>query len=177
MTERPLSTWTPSPNFKPGRSHPISCIILHSTGGGWEGAVQTLCDPRADNPPARTSAHYLVKKDGGIIHLVHESDTAFHAGYSSFKGQLYVNNFSVGIEQEKLGIDDPDEPFTEAQLASAAALCRAIMADYGIPAEDVVGHADVADGATPEQKAQHLKDHHDPGVAFDWAAFRARLTA
>ena len=174
MTPRPDSTWKPSPNFRTPRRKPVTAIIIHATAGECAGALRTLCDPRTDNPAARVSAHYLVDRDGTITHLVHESDEAWHAGESIWNGVPNVNDFSVGIEL--VNRNDGLDPYPEPQLAACAALVKAIMTDYGVQRADVVGHVDIVDGATPEDKAARLLLHSDP-KAFPWEDFRARLAA
>ena len=76
MNPRPDSEWIPSPNFRSPRRKQISCIVIHATAGGFEGALQTLTAANPDNPDGRVSAHYLIDVDGSIKHLVHESDEA-----------------------------------------------------------------------------------------------------
>ena len=86
---------------------------------------------------------------------------AWHAGASAFAGCESCNDFSIGIELE--GCDDV--AYTPAQYAELTAATRALMAAYpGITPLRIVGHADIAPGRKT-----------DPGPAFDWAGFRARL--
>lgn len=161
MGPRPESVWTPSPNFRSPRRAPVTCIILHATAGGFPGALRTLTDP--DNPEGRVSAHYLIDVDGKISHLVHESDEAWHAGVSAWKGTANVNDFSVGIEL--VNPNDGRTAYPEAQLAACSALVQAMIADYHVDPEDVVGHLDIAPGRKT-----------DP-AGLDFTAFRARLVA
>lgn len=175
MHPRPDAEWFPSPNFKP-RTKPISCAVIHATAtSGIDSPKNHLCDPCADNPTARVSAHYLIGKTGTIIHLVHESEQAWHAGESVWKGQKFVNGFSVGFEL--VNLNDGADPYPKDQIDALLALLVPICLDYGIKLEDVVGHKDIVDGATPEEKAARLKLHSDPGAAFPWADVRAALVA
>lgn len=158
MTPRPDSAWIPSPNFHAGRAHPISCVVMHATAtSGLDSPKAWLC-----NPDSKVSAHYLIDLDGTILHLVHESDVAWHAGESEWKGQPNVNAYSVGLEL--VNSNDEKMEYPEAQLAAAAALVVAICKDYGVKLEDVVGHLDIAPGRKT-----------DP-AAFPWDDFRGRLT-
>jgi N-acetylmuramoyl-L-alanine amidase len=88
-----------------------------------------------------------------------------------------VNDFSVGIELVNPGyLSDtgmrakhksggPERTwalYPEAQVSSCADVCRALMMTY--PIGDIVGHDDVS----PGRKL-------DPGPAWDWTGFKARL--
>ncbi len=107
----------------------------------------------------RVSAHFLVRRDGGIIQFVGCAKRAWHAGESVWRGRSRCNDFSLGIEVE--GSDD--DVFTSAQYAALSELTLAIIARY--PIEDVVGHGDVAPGRKT-----------DPGPCFDWVRYRASFS-
>jgi len=106
----------------------------------------------------KVSAHFLVRRDGGLIQFVPCAKRAWHAGDSSWKGKTRCNDFSIGIEMEGTG----EIPFTEAQYGRLTGLTRALLAHY--PIADIVGHSDVA----PGRKS-------DPGPHFDWARYRAMV--
>jgi AmpD protein len=106
----------------------------------------------------KTSAHFLIRRDGELIQFVSCGKRAWHAGASSWKGRARCNDFSIGIEVEGSG----EVPFTDREYDRLAALTRALKARY--PIRDIVGHADVA----PGRKS-------DPGPHFDWARFRGML--
>ncbi len=106
----------------------------------------------------KVSAHFLVRRDGGLIQFVPCAMRAWHAGESLWRGRVRCNDFSVGIEVEGTG----EVSFTDAQYKRLTGLTRALQARY--PIADIVGHSDVA----PGRKS-------DPGPRFDWARFRAML--
>ena len=106
----------------------------------------------------RVSAHFLIRRDGGLMQFVSVNDRAWHAGLSSFEGRVRCNDFSVGIELE--GTDFA--PFTALQYTTLSALTQALQARY--PLRDVVGHEHIA----PERKS-------DPGPCFDWPRYRASV--
>jgi N-acetyl-anhydromuramyl-L-alanine amidase AmpD len=54
-------------------------------------------------------------------------------------------------------------PYSEAQVAACAEICRYLMDEYDVQAEDVVRHADVAPGRK-----------NDP-LGFDMDGFRKRI--
>jgi N-acetylmuramoyl-L-alanine amidase len=148
-----------SPNFGPrvGVAGP-DMIILHYTGmESAEGAENWLC-----NPESVVSSHYLVHEDGRIIQMVRESDRAWHAGRSSWKGETDINSRSIGIELVNPGhfLGYPD--FPDAQIDAVITLCAGISARHGIAPERILAHSDVA----PGRKV-------DPGEKFPWERLAA----
>ncbi|MGP1615908.1 MAG: 1,6-anhydro-N-acetylmuramyl-L-alanine amidase AmpD, partial [Pollutimonas bauzanensis] len=59
----------------------------------------------------KVSAHFLVRRDGGIVQFVSTRKRAWHAGVSAFAGRERCNDFSIGIEME--GTDTA--PYTPEQ--------------------------------------------------------------
>jgi len=106
----------------------------------------------------KVSAHFLVRRDGGLIQFVPCAKRAWHAGESSWKGRRRCNDYSIGFEMEGSG----EAPFTDLQYERLAQLTRALQARY--PIAGIVGHSDVA----PGRKG-------DPGPHFDWARYRRML--
>lgn len=136
----------PSPNFDARR--PNFVVIHHTSDATAEESLAILTD-RA----RKVSAHYLIRRDGRIFHLVEELARAWHAGDSYWGGQRDMNSASIGIELDNNG----NEPFAEAQIASLLALLSDLKIRYNIPAANVIGHADIA----PGRKA-------DPSRFFPW---------
>ncbi len=129
-------------------------ILLHYTGmQSGAAAIARLCDPAAE-----VSAHYTVDQDGTVHAHVPEHRRAWHAGAGQWRGAGDVNSRSIGIEIVNPGHEFGLAPFPEAQVAAVVALGLQIVARYGIPAGNVVAHADIA----PDRKA-------DPGELFPWA--------
>ena len=143
-----------SPNFGPRRDGKVpDCVILHYTGmESGEAAVSWLCAPESE-----VSSHYLVHEDGQVVQLVREADRAWHAGKGSWKGIGDVNSFSVGVEIVNPGPLGGFPGFPDAQIDSVMTLVRDISARYGIAAERILAHSDVA----PGRKS-------DPGERFPW---------
>ena len=164
--------WLPSPNFdaRP-EGMAIDLLVVHAIslppgefGGPWIDALfQNRLDPEA-HPYFReiegreVSAHFLIRRDGGLRQYVSIDDRAWHAGASEWKGRTRCNDFSIGVELE--GADDV--PFAEPQYDTLAALTRALLERLG--ALDIAGHSDIAPGRKT-----------DPGPWFDWERFRAGL--
>jgi len=149
----------------------ISLLVLHSISlppGKFGGdAVERLFTNRLD-PQAhpyfreishmRVSAHFLVRRDGGLLQFVPVHMRAWHAGTSRWRGADRCNDFSVGVELEGCG----DTAFADAQYQCVIALARALTTR--LPLRACAAHSDVA----PGRKA-------DPGTRFDWARFYAGL--
>lgn len=106
----------------------------------------------------KVSAHFLIRRDGGVIQFVPCHRRAWHAGVSSWQGRTRCNDFSIGIELE--GSDHV--PFTEQQYLALVRLTRRLMRVY--PISHIAGHSDIA----PERKT-------DPGPFFDWSRYRAAI--
>lgn len=143
----------PSPNFDSRNGEVVDMLVLHYTGmpTGQE-ALFRLCDPSA-----KVSAHYMVEEDGRIYKLIEESERAWHAGVSSWRGHTNINARSIGIEIANPGHEFGYRLFPEEQMKAVIVLCQDILSRHPIPARNVVGHSDVA----PERK-------EDPGELFDW---------
>jgi len=102
----------------------------------------------------RVSAHFLIRRDAGILQFVSCQQRAWHAGASCFDGRQRCNDFSIGIELEGTDV----HPFEDAQYAALAQLTRTLRAHYPITA--VRGHEHIAPGRKT-----------DPGPAFDWKRY------
>jgi N-acetylmuramoyl-L-alanine amidase len=151
----PLITSRTSPNFDNRAVDGPTFLILHYTAMDTaEAALDRLCDPAA-----KVSAHYLVDEAGKIYNLVPEAKRAWHAGVSYWGGFRDLNSGSIGIEIANQG----DRPFTQPQMESVKQLCLWILSRYNIPANQVLGHSDIAPGRKP-----------DPGPLFDWQGLAAQ---
>ncbi|MDP3224964.1 MAG: 1,6-anhydro-N-acetylmuramyl-L-alanine amidase AmpD [Rubrivivax sp.] len=106
----------------------------------------------------QVSAHFFVRRYGGVIQFVSCDQRAWHAGVSQWRGRDNCNDWSVGIELEGLegGV------FEDAQYLQLARLLCALTRRY--PLFEAVGHEHVA----PGRKA-------DPGPGFDWPRLRSLL--
>jgi AmpD protein len=146
-------------------------VVLHSISlppGEYGGdAVERLFTNRLDCDAhpyfdglrgLRVSAHFLIRRDGGLLQFVSCDRCAWHAGQSEWRGRAQCNAWSIGIELEGL----EGQPFDPPQYRALARLLRALTAAY--PIEEVVGHEHVAPGRK-----------HDPGAGFDWALLARTL--
>jgi len=135
-------------------------LVLHYTVGNFESSLKMLTQP-SDRP---VSSHYLVRDDPVVTYqLVHESNRAWHAGPSFWKGHNNLNASSVGIEIVNPGwVKGADgvvvyAPFSEKQIDEVVALCKEIVARHDIKPDRIIGHSDIAPGRK-----------QDPGPLFPW---------
>ena len=140
----------------------IKVLVIHYTADDFDSSLATLTDKNV-------SSHYLIPAkppapDGKprIWQLVPESELAWHAGISFWRGTNRINDTSVGIELENRGWQKTSgvkhfTPFEPAQIAALVPLAKDIIARYNIRPENVVAHSDIA----PQRK-------DDPGPLFPW---------
>ena len=167
--------WCPSPNFNL-RPDPddISLLVIHNIslppeqfGGDHIQALFQNCLNPDDHPYFReihqltVSSHFLIRRDGSLLQFVPCDRRAWHAGISRFAGRENCNDFSIGIELE--GADTV--PYEEVQYATLTELTALLQSHYpAIKDVRITGHEHIAPGRKT-----------DPGPAFDWADYRARL--
>lgn len=108
----------------------------------------------------KVSSHLLIDRNGATTQFVEFDRRAWHAGSSEFRGRTACNDFSIGIELA--GTDD--SAYTDVQYQVLSAICKALMIEYKIGVECIVGHSDIAPGRKT-----------DPGPGFKWQAFRDTL--
>jgi N-acetylmuramoyl-L-alanine amidase len=133
-------------------------IILHYTGmADAASALQQLC-----NPAAQVSAHYFIFEDGRILQLVPEARRAWHAGAGCWQGERDMNSASIGIEIVNPGHEFGYRPFPPAQIEAVGQLCSDIIQRWGLRADRVIAHSDMA----PLRK-------EDPGELFPWDQLHA----
>lgn len=165
-----------SPHFNPRPDiHDISLLVIHyislppeEFGGDFidhffSGTLDPSHHPYFEEiKDLRVSAHCLINRHGDITQYVSFDDMAWHAGLSCFNGREKCNEFSIGIELE----GSNQQPFTEAQYRTLAALTNTLMQHYPqITPDRIVGHSDIS----PGRKI-------DPGQYFDWAYYRQLTT-
>ncbi|MBH9552628.1 N-acetylmuramoyl-L-alanine amidase [Inhella gelatinilytica] len=135
-------------------------LVMHYTVGDFNSSLKTLTEPSR----APVSSHYLVSESPPRIYrLVDESQRAWHAGPSYWKGHSQLNASSIGIEiVNRGGRKNPDgtwdfAPFPQEQIDAVIALSRDIMDRHKIRPDRVVGHGEIQ----PRSK-------QDPGPLFPW---------
>jgi endonuclease/exonuclease/phosphatase family metal-dependent hydrolase len=104
----------------------IDHIVVHyTTSRNIEGSISHF-----KNGTPRTSAHYIVGRDGVLVEIVPDRDCAWHAGKSE------MNARSIGIEH----VAAAGDAITAAQTTTSIALIGWLMQEYGIPLDNVIPH-------------------------------------
>lgn len=124
-------------------------VILHHT------AQDSLAQTIRTFSLVRTqvSAHYVVGRDGKVVHMLNDYLRSWHAGVSKWGNVTDMNSCSIGIEIDNNGI----EPFSDAQMKSLLTLLSYLKKTYNIPAANFIGHSDIAPGRKT-----------DPSARFPW---------
>jgi V8-like Glu-specific endopeptidase len=154
-------------NFRAGRRRGavVDRIVIHITAGGpnINGTIGWFQDgerrdPQTGKQAGPSSAHYIVGRDGEVVQMVRNADTAYHASSA--------NSRSIGIEHnanKPYRLNRRDLPPTMEQYQASAHLVAWLAAQYGIAPdrEHIVGHSE----ATPA-------DQHDcPSSYWDWDTY------
>lgn len=139
----------------------VDFIVIHYTSSDLPTSLATLTR-------GGVSAHYLLGADSPEVYrLVDESQRAWHAGDSQWRGHTWLNASSIGIELVNPGyLDGPDGrrwfAYPQAQIDRLIALLKDLKARHGVAGVNIVGHSDIA----PQRKV-------DPGPRFPWAQLGA----
>ena len=113
----------------------VKYIILHTTEGRFQGALNTL--------KRSGTAHYLIGVNGDIVEIISPPKIAHHAGLSMWNGERDISRVSIGIEIEGFA---KDKPTSRQQLNSIKNLLNHLKKRYNIPDERVLTHSMVAYG-------------------------------
>ena len=142
----------------------VKVLVIHYTADDFDGSLTTLTGQQV-------SVHYLIpavppltRGKPRIWRLVPESELAWHAGVSFWRGATRINDTSIGIELENLGWQKSGgtksfTPFEPTQIQALIPLAKDIIKRYNIEPQNVVAHSDIA----PQRKG-------DPGPLFPWQA-------
>lgn len=136
----------------------VQYIVVHYTAAPLARSLALLTTHQV-------SAHYLItdEPEPRILQLVDESQSAWHAGQSSWHGRTWLNANAIGIEivnagyLSRKGTETVWAPYQDAQIERSIVLIRDIARRHDIAPENIVGHSDIA----PQRKV-------DPGPLFPW---------
>ncbi|MFP1758510.1 N-acetylmuramoyl-L-alanine amidase [Lonsdalea quercina] len=143
----------------------VRLLVIHYTAEDFDSSLRLLTR-------GEVSAHYLIPEkpplSAGVPvawQLVPESQSAWHAGISYWRGAVQLNYVSVGIELENQGYRCSLlggcrwVQYNPQQMALLTHLARDILERHQIAPQNVVAHSDIA----PQRKV-------DPGPLFPWKA-------
>ncbi len=138
--------WVGTTNFNLRK--PNYVVIHHTAQDSIQQTLTTFTLPRT-----QVSSHYVIAKNGEIFHMLNDYYRAWHGGIGKWGNNTDLNSSSLGIEIDNNG----KEEFTELQIISLIELLEEIKEKYSIPAENFIGHSDIA----PSRKV-------DPNANFPW---------
>ena len=153
-----------SSNYTAMTGRSIKYIVIHYTANDGDTAQGNCRYFNAANRKA--SAHYFVDEQE-VWRSVKDKDGAWHCGGKTYYHDHCRNSNSIGIEICSRKDSDGRYYFMPAAVALAVELTRAKMAEYGIPAKNVIRHYDVTHKICP---APFVQDE------AAWQAFKRALT-
>jgi len=148
--------WIGSVNF--GIRKPNFVVIHHTAQDSLAQTIKTFFSTKAG-----TSAHYVISRDGKVVHMVNDYLRANHAGVSKWGKDTDLNSSSIGIELDNNGLTDP---WPDAQINSLLKLLTTLKKTYGIPTANFIGHADIAPKRKNDPKNFPWKKLADKGFGY-----------
>lgn len=148
--------WIGSVNF--GIRKPNFVVIHHTAQDSLAQTVKTFFSTKAG-----TSAHYVISRDGKVVHMVNDYLRANHAGVSKWGKDTDLNSSSIGIELDNNGLTDP---WPDAQINSLLKLLATLKKTYGIPTANFIGHSDIAPKRKNDPKNFPWKKLADKGFGY-----------
>jgi N-acetyl-anhydromuramyl-L-alanine amidase AmpD len=121
-----------------------SAIVLHHTSGNYDGSVawtNRVFDEKGGRLYA--SYHCIIARDGRRTITNEDTNRAYHAGASSFKGRSSLNTWSLGVAWER---DTYSEPLSNAAIESALEYILPRMKKWNITPDNVTDHRTVSPG-------------------------------
>jgi N-acetyl-anhydromuramyl-L-alanine amidase AmpD len=107
-------------------------ILLHHSGGGWNGGVSWI-----RSPESKVSYHCLIARDGKRAIFGNDNERMWHAGISKWKGRGDLNSWSIGVSWEG---DTYTYPLGEDAIESALDYIVPRMKKWDIPVSMVLDH-------------------------------------
>lgn len=120
-----------------GSMSTIKTIVCHHTAGGRSGnagSLNVVTHGRTGLPGPLSQ--YVLGRDGTIY--VVAAGISWHAGAT--RKTAYNNSHAIGIEAENTGVG---EKWSDAQLDSYVKLCAALVKEFRLSVNDVLGHKEI----------------------------------
>lgn len=141
----------------------VDYIVMHDTEGSWDTTLKLVQDP------TYLGWHYTIRSaDGHIAQHIPTKDVGWHAG------NWYINQHSIGIEQEGFAAQGATW-YTESLYRNSARLVKYLAAKWDIPLDHdhILGHDNVPGTTAATVKGMHW----DPGPYWDWGHYFTLLGA
>lgn len=121
-----VDRWESTSHFSSRNGTDIDHIVIHyTTSRNLEGTISHF---KHGDP--RTSAHYIIGRDGALVQMVNDSDRAWHAGTTA------MNARSIGIEH----VAKRGDKITPEQAKTSARLIAWLMREYDVARDNVIPH-------------------------------------
>ena len=147
------TTFRQTPNISKGRTITPTGIVLHHTAGSYAGSVAWCL-----NPAAKVSYHCIIDLNGDRTQIAKDTQRAWHAGRSIFRGVSDCNSFMIGIA---VSGNTYNRELTQEEIHSVATLCVEYMHKWNFPIENITTHREVSPGRkvdiSPEAEKQILE--------------------
>jgi len=137
-----------TPNVS-SRSIKPEAIVLHHSSGSYAGGV-SWCR----NPKSQVSYHVLIARNGDRTVLAKDTQRAWHAGKSFWKGRSDLNSWSLGVAWEG---DTSKDALGEDAIASAIEYIVPRMRKWGMTIEDVTDHRTISPGRKQDIDEKEFK--------------------
>ena len=131
------NTFRQSPHISPRAIKPEG-IILHHTAGSYSGSVNWCL-----HPDSKVSYHCIIDLNGDRTTLATDTQRAWHAGQSVFRGRSNCNDFMLGLA---VSGDTNTRELTEAEIQSCAEWCIEKMEAHGFGIDRITTHRHVSPG-------------------------------
>lgn len=157
-----------SQNFRPRGGKQVEVVVLHCVGLPDNWVFKNYVYPSdmslpEDQRGLGVSAHYYVSQESKKIYqLVPDTETAYHAGISDWRGRAQnyelkgLNDIALGVEFQSLKYGQVEgkegyfpyafASYTQEQMGDGIILCQKLMREHNISPENVVWHSDVSPG-------------------------------
>ena len=124
-----------SPNVSKNPIKPLG-IVLHHSGGSYTSSVDWCL-----RKESKVTYHCMVDLNGDSTILAKDTQRAWHAGKSSFKGKNDCNNFMLGVS---VSGDTNKRRLSEFEIESVAKWCVEKMKLWGFGIDWITTHREIS---------------------------------
>lgn len=149
-----------TPNVSKGRKIAPTGIVLHHTAGSYAGSVNWCL-----NPASQVSYHCIIDLNGDRTFLAKETERAWHAGKSIYRGVSDCNSFMIGIA---VSGNTNTRNLTPEEIESVATLCVEYMHKWKFPIENITTHRAVSPGRKTDISPKAEKEILEAVLKIIW---------